>query len=94
MGVGATDAMVLSNTATSGPVFTPPRSTVVGSAPMGSSVSFGPIPNTTHNTVYGAPRFQNTTSANYQADFSKFKEDLANTIRTKLGIDMSSSRLY
>ncbi|EEC68057.1 hypothetical protein OsI_35901 [Oryza sativa Indica Group] len=37
---------------------------------------------------------KNTTSANYQADFSKFKEDLANIIRTKLGIDMSSSRLY
>ena len=35
-----------------------------------------------------------STSSNYQADFSRFKEDLAGVLKTKLGIDMGSSRLY
>ena len=35
-----------------------------------------------------------STSGNYQADFSRFKEDLAGVFKTKLGIDMGSSRLY
>jgi len=37
---------------------------------------------------------QALTSGNYQADFSRFKEDLANMIKTKLGVDMGNSRLY
>ena len=37
---------------------------------------------------------QASISGNYQADFSGFKEDLANTIKTKLGIDMGNSRFY
>jgi len=35
-----------------------------------------------------------STSGNYQADFSRFKEDLAGVLKTKLGIDMGSSCLY
>ena len=34
------------------------------------------------------------TSAHYQANLLKFKEDLANAIKIKLGVDMGSSRLY
>ena len=34
------------------------------------------------------------TSQHYQADLLKFKEDLANVIKTKLVVDMGSSRLY
>jgi len=37
---------------------------------------------------------QNSTGAGYQADFSRFKEDLAGVLKNKLGIDMGSSRLY
>ena len=35
-----------------------------------------------------------STSSNYQADFSIFKEDLAGVLKNKLGIDMGSSCLY
>ena len=34
------------------------------------------------------------TSAHYQAGLIKFKEDLANAIKSKLGVDMGGSRLY
>ena len=34
------------------------------------------------------------TSTHYQADLLKFKENLANAIKSKLGVDMGSSRLY
>jgi len=34
------------------------------------------------------------TRTHYQADLLKFKEDLANAIKSKLGVDMGSSRLY
>ena len=34
------------------------------------------------------------TSAYYQANLIKFKEDLSNAIKSKLGVDMGSSRLY
>ena len=34
-----------------------------------------------------------STSGNYQADFSRFKEDLASMIKTKLGVDMGSSHV-
>ena len=34
------------------------------------------------------------TSVHYQADLIKFKEDLANAIKSKLGVDLGSSRLY
>ena len=35
-----------------------------------------------------------SSSGTYQADFTIFKEDLASVLKTKLGIDMCSSRLY
>ena len=34
------------------------------------------------------------TSQHYQADLLKFKEDLANAIKSKLGVDMGTTRLY
>ena len=34
------------------------------------------------------------TSHHYQVDLLKFKEDLANAIKSKLGVDMGSTRLY
>jgi hypothetical protein len=34
------------------------------------------------------------TSQYYQADLLKFKEDLANAIKSKRGVDMGSTRLY
>jgi hypothetical protein len=33
-------------------------------------------------------------NSKYEADFGKLKEDLASMMRTKLGVDMGSSRLY
>ena len=33
-------------------------------------------------------------SNTYQADFTRFKEDLAGVLHSKLGIDMGGSRLY
>ena len=75
--------------------YTPPHT----AAQQGSGPSRGPIPNTT--MTYTGPNahrisssFQASTSNNYQADFSRFKEDLPGVLKTKLGIDMGSSRLY
>ena len=34
------------------------------------------------------------TSQHYQADLPKFKEDLANAIKSKLGVDMGTTHLY
>ena len=34
------------------------------------------------------------TSQHYQADLLKFKEDLANAIKSKLGVDMGTTCLY
>jgi len=34
------------------------------------------------------------TSQHHQADLLKFKEDLANVIKSKLGVDMGTSHLY
>ena len=35
-----------------------------------------------------------SASNTYQADFTRFKEDLASVLKSKLGIDMGGSRLY
>ena len=75
--------------------YTPPHT----AAQQGSGPSRGPIPNTTMtytgpNAHHISSSFQASTSNNYQADFSRFKEDLAGVLKTKLGIDMGSSRLY
>ena len=40
------------------------------------------------------PSLHASTSSNYQADFSRFKEYLAGVLKTKLGVDMGSLRLY
>ena len=57
------------------------------------------IPNTT--TAYNGPStnrtsssLQASTSGGYQAEFSRFKEDLAGVLKNKLGIDTGSSCLY
>ena len=59
----------------------------------------GPIPNT--NMAYTGPSTQRVSSTlhasangTYQADFTRFKEDLAGVLKSKLGIDMGGSRLY
>ena len=35
-----------------------------------------------------------TSSSGYQADLYKFREEMANILKSKLGVDLSSSRLY
>ncbi|XP_039776983.1 uncharacterized protein LOC120644422 isoform X1 [Panicum virgatum] len=75
--------------------YTPPHT----AAQQGSRPSRGPIPNTT--TAYTGPNVQGvasslqaSTSSRYQANFSRFKEHLPGVLKTKLVIDMGSSRLY
>ena len=46
------------------------------------------------NTNAHRPSSDFYTSAHYQAGLIKFKEDLANAIKSKLGVDMGGSRLY
>ena len=66
---------------------------------QGSGPHRGPIPNT--NMTYTGPTTQRVSSSShasasgtYQADFNRFKEDLAGVLKSKLGIDMGGSRLY
>ena len=66
---------------------------------QGSGPHRGPIPNT--NVAYSGPTIQRVSSSSYtsangasQADFNRFKEDLAGVLKSKLGIDMRGSRLY
>jgi len=66
---------------------------------QGSGPHRGPIPNT--NVAYSGPTIQRVSSSSYtsasgvyQADFHRFKEDLAGVLKSKLGIDMGGSRLY
>ena len=66
---------------------------------QGSGSHRGPIPNT--NVAYSGPTIQRVSSSSYtsangasQADFNRFKEDLAGVLKSKLGIDMGGSRLY
>ena len=51
--------------------------------------------------AYSGPTTQRVSSSShasvsgtYQADFNRFKEDLAGVLKSKLGIDMGGSRLY
>ena len=51
--------------------------------------------------VYTGPRtlrisssLHASASGNYQANFTRFKEDLAGVLKSKHGIDMGGSRLY
>ena len=53
------------------------------------------------NMAYTSPSTQRVSSSlqasasgTYQADFTRFKEDLAGVLKSKLGIDMGGSRLY
>ena len=41
-----------------------------------------------------APSLSASASGTYQADFTRFKEDLAGVLKCKLGIDMGGSHLY
>ena len=62
---------------------------------QGSGSHRGPIPNT--NMAYTqrvSSSSHASASGTYQADFNRFKEDLAGVLKSKLGIDMSGSRLY
>jgi hypothetical protein len=45
----------------------------------------------THHLACNA---QTSTSRNYKANLARLKEDLANMIKTKLGVDTCRSRLY
>ena len=66
---------------------------------QGSGPHRGPIPNT--SMAYTGPSTRHVSSSlhasasgTYQADFNRFKEDLAGVLKSKLGIDMCGSRLY
>ena len=66
---------------------------------QGSGPHRGPIPNT--NMAYTGPSTQrvssslhNSANGTYQANFTRFKEDLADVLKSKLGVDMGGSRLY
>ena len=72
-----------------------------GSAPQESGPHYGPIPNASQTMSYTNPSTHHLafashayTGSNYQADLLKFKEDLANIIKSKLGVDLGSSCLY
>ena len=49
---------------------------------------------TTPSALRMASSLYTSTCSSYRADFSRFKQDLAGVLKTKLGIDMGSSRLY
>src|SRR6185436_1281554 len=55
-------------------------------------------PTSSQTMVHGNPNAHHFsefyTSQHYQADLIKFKEDLANAIKSKLGVDMGTTRLY
>ena len=70
-----------------------------GTLQQGSGPHRGMIPNT--NMAYTGPSTQRVSSSlhalasgTYQADFTRFKEDLAGVVKSKFGIDMGGSRLY
>ena len=80
-------------------LYTPPRTTAVAGGSQGSRPNQGPIPNSLQTMTHGNPnahhRFSEFyTIQHYQADLLKFKEDLANAIKSKLGVDMGTMRLY
>ena len=79
-------------------LYTPPRIAAVAGVSQGSGPNQGPIPTSLQTMAHGNPnahRFSEFyTSQHYQADLLKFKEDLANAIKNKLGVDMGTTRLY
>ena len=80
-------------------IYTPPRTTTVAGGSRGSGPNQGLIPTSTQMMTYGNTNAHHHysdfyTRTHYQADLLKFKEDLANAIKSKLGVDMGSSRLY
>jgi hypothetical protein len=82
-------------------LYTPPH-TSAGGTPQGSGPRHGPIPNATQTMSYTNPNTHSlasashtsTSSSGYQADLYKFREEMANKLKSKLGVDLSSSRLY
>ena len=88
---GRTNEMVL---------YTPPH-TAAGNTPQGSGPHYGPTPNATQTMSYTNPSAHRlasashtSTSSSYHANLVRFKEDLANIIKNKLGVDLGSCRLY
>jgi len=80
-------------------MYTPPRTTAVSGGSRGSGPNQGPIPTSTQMMTHGNSSAHRQfskfyTSQHYQADLLKFKEDLANAIKSKLGVDMGSTCLY
>ena len=79
-------------------LYTPPRTTAVAGGSPGSGPSQGSIPTSLPTMAHGNPNAhwfsEFYTSQHYQADLLKFKEDLANAIKSKLGVDMGTTRLY
>ena len=80
-------------------VYTPPRTTTIAGTSRGSGPYQGPIPTSTKTMAHGNTNTHRLssdfyTSAYYQANLIKFKEDLYNAIKSKLGVDMGSSHLY
>jgi hypothetical protein len=80
-------------------LYTPPRTTTVASRSRGSGPNQGPIPTSSQTMPHGNPNAHHQfsefyTSHHYQANLLKFKVDLANAIKSKLGVDMGTTRLY
>ena len=80
--------------------YTPYHTATASNTSQGSGAYYGLIPNATQtiaptnpNSHCLASASQASTSGNYQAGFSRFKEDLASMIKTKLGVDMGSSHV-
>ena len=80
-------------------MYTPPCTTIVAGTSRGSGPYQGPIPTSTQTMTHGNSNTHRQysefyNSQHYQADLLKFKEDLANAIKSKLGVDMCTSCLY
>ena len=80
-------------------LYTPPRTSTIVGGSRGSGPNQGLIPISSQMMTHGNPNAHRQfsefyTSQHYQADLHKFKEDLANAIKSKLGMDMGTTRLY
>jgi hypothetical protein len=80
-------------------IYTPPGTTIVAGRSRGSGPNQGLAPTSTQTMTHANSNKHHQysefyTSQHYQADLLKFKEDLANAIKSKLGVDMGTSCLY
>ena len=64
---------------------------LLGHAPMSSVQTMAQADPITHRLAYAT---QASTRGRCEADLVRLKEDLANMMKTKLGVDMGNSKLY